>query len=303
MSKVLTTCTLLILLVLTSRASHLSTVSAACKADEDSTMLSFDSANNLIVIPVTLNGKGPFRFLVDTGASHHVMKPDLARALSLKVLGEGEIDAGRWKTVSAGLAEGVELRIGNVTLGKQRFFVTPFPPSYPFDGFLGAELFKQFIVSVDFQQLLITLTRPNTFRYGGSGVILSLKFQEGLIPQVKAKVDDNIGWFKLDTGYNGFLALFGDFIERHNLLVKYAPQKSSPGGQTLTGQVGDSPVAQIRKFKLSDLMLDNVETFFFLEKGGSNSAYSGAIGTALLNRFKIIIDYKGQRLILEKREK
>ena len=302
MSKVLTIYILLIPLVLTSVSSHLSTVSAACKADKDSIELPFDPANNLIVIPVTLNGKGPFHFLVDTGASHHVVKPELAQSLGLKVLGEGGIDAGGWKTVSAGLVEVMELRISNFTLEKQRLFVTPFPSSYPFEGFIGAELFKQFVVSVDFRQSLITLTRPNTFRYRGSGVILPLKFHEGLIPQVKAKVGDNVGWFKLDTGYNGSLVLFGDFIERHNLLVKYAPQKSSPGGQTLTGEVGDAPLAQIHKFKLGDVVLDNVDTSFFLEKGGYNSAFSGAIGTALLNRFNVIIDYKGRRMILERRE-
>jgi hypothetical protein len=51
-------------------------------ADGDSTSLSFDSANNLIVITVTLNGKGPFRFLLDSGASHHVMQPEFEVAAS-----------------------------------------------------------------------------------------------------------------------------------------------------------------------------------------------------------------------------
>jgi hypothetical protein len=40
-------------------------------------------------------------------------------------------------------------------------------------------------------------------------------------------------------------------------------------------------------------------TSFFPEKGGSNSAFAGAIGTALLKRFRIIIDYERQRVTLE----
>lgn len=295
MSRVFTIFALLIMLALPLSC-------AAFIADKDSTSLSFDPANNLIVITATLNGKGPFRFLVDTGASHHVMKPEAAQALGLKVTGGGEIDAGERGTVSAGLVEVTEVRVGDFTLERQQFFVTPFPPSYPFEGFLGAELFKRFTVRIDFRHSMITLIRPGAFRYQGAGTSLSLKFQGGLIPQVKARVDDDTGWFKFDTGYNGSVALFGDFIERHKLLLKYAPQKSSSGGRTLTGEVGDSPVARIRSFKLGGLTLDNVEAFFFLEKGGSNSAFSGAIGAALLKRFNVIIDYKGQRVILERRE-
>jgi hypothetical protein len=66
--------------------------------------------------------------------------------------------------------------------------------------------------------------------------------------------------------------------------------------------VGDSPVAQVRSFKLGDLALHDASASLFLEKGGFNSAFSGAIGIVLLKRFNVIIDYKRQRLILERRE-
>lgn len=83
MSKVFTICALLVLL--TFPLNSASIVGAAGIANEDSTKLSFDPTNNLIIITATLNRKGPFRFLLDTGASHHVMKPELAQALGLKV--------------------------------------------------------------------------------------------------------------------------------------------------------------------------------------------------------------------------
>ena len=37
-----------------------------------------------VVVAATVNGKGPFRFIVDTGATHSTITPDLARALELK---------------------------------------------------------------------------------------------------------------------------------------------------------------------------------------------------------------------------
>lgn len=299
MSKILMIRALLIMLAFPVSAFTVPIFSVASLRDADSTSLAFDPANNLIVITATLNGKGPFRFLLDTGASQHVMKPEVARALGLKVKEFGELDAGGRERVSAGLVQVAKVQVGGFTLEQQRFAVTPFPASYPFEGFLGAELFKLFIVSIDFKHSLVTLTRPNAFKYQGAGASLPIKFYEGLIPQVKGEVDDIEGWFKLDTGYNGSLALFGKFIDEQGLLPKYAPQTRGSGGRTLTREVGDSPVAQVRRFKLGDLTLHNVPTSFFLEKEGSNSAFSGAIGTVILMQFKVIIDYRGQRLILE----
>jgi predicted aspartyl protease len=266
---------------------------------QSSTSLSFDPANDLIVVNATVNGKGPFRFLLDTGASHNVMTPELARSLGLKVEGGGTIDAGGQAKVSAGLARVDEVGIGEFTLERQSFFVLPFPASYMFQGFLGAEVFKRFIVRIDFRRSLLTLTVPYAFRYRGDGAVLQIKFHEGLIPQVKAEVDGHAGWFKLDTGYNGSLALFGKFIDEHDLLAKYGPQKSGAGARTLTGEVNNVLSTQIREFKLGDLMLGRILTSFFLEREGSNSNFAGAIGTGILKQFNVIINYDKQRVILE----
>lgn len=37
----------------------------------------------------------------------------------------------------------------------------------------------------------------------------------------------------------------------------------------------------------------------FAEKGGSNSAYDGAIGTLVLRKFKVTLNYSQRVLILE----
>lgn len=301
-SKILSTSALLILLVLPVNAFPTPILSNTSIKDGDSTSLRFDSANNLIVITATLNGKGPFRFLIDTGASHHVMKPEVAQALGLKVTDFGVLDAGGRGTVHAGSVRVSKLQVGGFTLEKQQFAVISFPSSYPFEGFLGAELFKRFVVTIDFKNSLITLTHLNAFRYRGKGVSLPIKFYEGLIPQVRSEVDEVAGWFKIDTGYNASLVLFGKFVNENGLLAKYSPKTSSPGGVTLTGEVGDAPNARVRHFKLGSLTLQDVLTSFFPEKEGFNSAFAGAIGTVLLKQFKVIIDYKRQRIILETEE-
>lgn len=39
-----------------------------------------------VVVPVTINGQGPFRFIVDTGANHSTISPQLVQALKLQTV-------------------------------------------------------------------------------------------------------------------------------------------------------------------------------------------------------------------------
>jgi hypothetical protein len=45
----------------------------------------------LIVVQTMVNGVGPFSFLLDTGATHTVIDPDLARQLQLPIIGEASL--------------------------------------------------------------------------------------------------------------------------------------------------------------------------------------------------------------------
>jgi len=45
----------------------------------------------LIVVQTTVNGAGPFSFLLDTGATHTVIDPSLARQLQASVIGEASL--------------------------------------------------------------------------------------------------------------------------------------------------------------------------------------------------------------------
>src|SRR5258708_6048524 len=54
--------------------------------DDDTTLLAVPTRLDRIgriVVPVMINGQGPFRFIVDTGASHSVVSPALAAKLGL----------------------------------------------------------------------------------------------------------------------------------------------------------------------------------------------------------------------------
>lgn len=259
----------------------------------------FDASNDLIVVGVMLDGKGPFRFVLDTGATRHAITPQVARELGVKVEGSAQIDTGLKTTASASMARVSHVEIGGCTLADQLFFVAPFPASFPFQGFLGAEIFRRFAVGVDFKRNQLTLTPAAAFSYKGVGAILPLKFYKRDTPQVRGTVDGNEGWFKIDTGYNGSLALFPKFVAAHKLLAKYAPHRSEAGGETVTGEVGEVSIARVPLLKLGAVELRDVEAALYRDAGTSNDAFAGALGTKILERFNVILDYRGGRLILE----
>jgi Aspartyl protease len=270
----------------------------------------FSGANNLVVINATLNGKGPFRFALDTGSSAHVLNREIAGRLGLRILGPATADSG-YKTTSAEVTEVSEISVGELTLRNQRIFVMPFPASYPFDGFLGADLFKQFVVTIDFARSVVTLGSPLQFSAPVPGELVPLKMRDGLIPEIKAEVDGHTGWFKVDTAYNGYLALFAEFVAKHRKFANKSsyPSTKAAGGETVTGAVGDTSLIQIGLLRIKtvsrvprgrdgEILVSKLPAALFPAKGGSNSAYAGAIGTMVLHQFKVTFNYSQRVMVL-----
>lgn len=68
-----------------------------------------------VIAPVTVNGQGPFRFIVDTGANRSVLSPDLAARLGLSATAEGEVHSIASVT-SAPIVNGARLTHGDMLL-------------------------------------------------------------------------------------------------------------------------------------------------------------------------------------------
>src|SRR2546423_2676746 len=159
------------------------------KPASPSVTVPFDGANNLIIIDATINQKGPYRFAIDTGSSEHMISREVANTLGLKNMGTARVDVGLKEMSNAEQTNIAELRIGELTLRNQRFFIAPLPKTYPFQGILGAEFFKQFVVTIDFEHSFVTLIPADKFIYRGSGSRISIKLRNGWMPRVHAEVD------------------------------------------------------------------------------------------------------------------
>ena len=88
----------------------------------------FEVEGNWMVIPVSINGSRPLRFVLDTGAQGTVLQnPEIADSLNLKITGKmavrgaGGAGAGR----EASIADNVTFDIGGIELSNGRLVVSP----------------------------------------------------------------------------------------------------------------------------------------------------------------------------------
>jgi hypothetical protein len=113
-----------------------------------------------ILVPVMINGQGPFRLMVDTGASYSTVSPQLARTLGLEAsddfpfLVNGVTGSARAPSVPIDF-----LRAGDLELRALRLPVIEASIMAGADGILGAAGLKEERIMVEFARNRVTIAR------------------------------------------------------------------------------------------------------------------------------------------------
>lgn len=121
------------------------------------------------------------------------------------------------KSEDVGLAKIQTLQVGDAALTDQLFAVYPMESFASVEGvedsgLIGYEVFKRFVVKVDYEHSTITLTVPAAFAYQGNGA--KLPFISNVhIPQVDGALDGIPGKFDIDTGSRSCLDILKPFVE------------------------------------------------------------------------------------------
>jgi hypothetical protein len=174
-----------------------------------------------------------------------------------------------------------------------------------FDGIIGSDFIKQFVVEVDYQQRLLKLYNKETFTYSGKSESLPVQLDGQGYPSLEGEVvpvdgEPIKGKFMLDLGSGGSLSLMSPIVNEHKLLGNglktiRAIGVGGAGGQ-VTGQIGRVKSLQLGKFTIASPL-----TLFSQDKAGamSTSSLVGNIGQMIAGKFKVFLDYSRSRIILE----
>ncbi len=267
-----------------------------------STTVPFELLNNHIYVDVRLNGKGPFRLLCDTGGAN-VVTPDVAKELGLDAQGALEIRGAGEKSEEAALAKVASVEIGGASVRDQLFTVFPFSvlsavEGVPVQGLVGYEIFKRFVVTIDYGGRRLTLHAPGTFREDGRGVAVPFRFV-GHIPEIDGTLDGIPGTFWIDTGSRGALGIMGAFAQKHGLAKRYGARVKAVTGWGVGGPAR-ALLARAGKLTLGEgVAIDRPIVDISLdERGGAADRYvAGSVGGAILKRFTLTFDYAKQRVV------
>jgi predicted aspartyl protease len=153
-----------------------------------------------MTVPVSIDGRGPYRFVVDTGAERTVIARELASDLSL--------GTGRPATMHS-MSEVSE--IGTVVIphlevgGKAvRGIHAPTLSRYNLgaEGMLGVDSLKSQRVSFDFakQEMTITPARKREERWANGAIVVTGRRHFGHLVLVDASVEGQKVWVIIDTG-------------------------------------------------------------------------------------------------------
>ena len=113
---------------------------------------------SLVAVPIMVNDRGPYKFLLDTGASNSILSAMVADSL--------QIPRGRAETLfSAGGNVAVTVRtidtvqVGEVRLRQAEIAVANFPllQTLQVDGILGGDYLRRFKISIDYDSQIVQI--------------------------------------------------------------------------------------------------------------------------------------------------
>ena len=268
--------------------------------------LPFDLVDNRAFIEVRLNGRGPFHFLLDTGAGGVTVSTDVAQQLGLHVGDAGEGQGVGEKIVHAGQTHIAQLQMGALTLADMETNVMDLSDapqvfgSKPFDGIMGWPVFERMVVKHDYVNRLLTFTAPDKFDYSGTGVIVRFE-RPRQIPVVAASLDGVAGNFGVDTGARSSLLLYGPFCAQNDLQEKYDAKLEGVTGWGIGGPVR-SLLARASTLQIGGVTVHDLVIRLSAQKAGltTSSAMAGLIGPDVLSQFDVTFDYTRTRIIFEK---
>jgi hypothetical protein len=289
----------------TGQRQHLGASQARFTSGRSALNIPLEIDNNIILMKVGVNGSRPMRFIFDTGASHTVLQSRRGAELGLKPEEQvtGTATGGR---IEGNLTSGVSLKVPGAEVSNQQIGLIdfPVPPGFEFDGVIGYDFINAFVVEIDYLNKIMNLYDPRTYSYRGRGEVIRLALDDRRIPLVHVTIIPPKGAalnavLGVDTGADRAFIFNNPFVRKHGL-VSAMTEITESAGRGAGGEqqivVGRAKAAQLGRFLFTNPTVGLVRD---PERDGATKEGDGVIGGEIFRRFKVIIDYSRQQMILE----
>jgi PDZ domain-containing protein/aspartyl protease len=275
--------------------------------------ITFKLVNNLVIIPVEVNGK-ELSFLLDTGVNYTLLfslykndSLEIKNVTPVKIRGLGEggdIDA--LKSINNQFEVGMAIDNDHTiyVIFDQNINFSP-RMGVNIHGVIGYEFFRDFVVKTDYDSEILTIYDPKFYK---PKRCRSCETFEILFSNHKPYIRNKITSFNkdydvtllIDSGASDALWLF-----KEEYGIRYDPKNYFNDflGLGLSGGVHGKR-SKIDVVSLGSFSFTNVNVAYpdslALRNLRLNNIRSGTLGSDILKRFTVIMDYRSKRMTLRK---
>jgi hypothetical protein len=246
-----------------------------------------------VLLEVRIDGKGPYRFRLDTGAAGGGrISRQLAEALGLKVVGQalaGDPTGKNRQTIN--IVEAGSLTVGGATFNGVQLGVRDLPsapgrPDPGLDGILGMQLFEEYLLTLDFPARRVRIEKGDLPPADGREV-LAFESPRG-VPSVRFRIGDLEVAADVDSGN-----LRGDIVLPASNLGKVSlggEPKVVGHGRTGFNEFEIKRATLKGPVKIGEQVVQSPVADFIAGFPQAN------LGLKFLSRFAVTIDQKNHRI-------
>ena len=258
----------------------------------------------LVVVSARFNDGAAVDCAVDTGASHAMLLPEVGRRLGIAIR-ETRDARGAAGAIRVDVGSAETIAVGDIVARDVPVLLTPelerigAAIGHRLQGNLGHSLLGRYRLTLDYERLELTLAtgdEPVDARPARAHLDFTLAHPSKPLLMVPALVEGQPFAFAVDTGASTTV-VSADVMRRCGA--------TSVASTRLTGGAGTvaAEMAVIPSLQLADVKLSRVRVMVgpFLEGLGAavGTRIDGIVGTNVLRRFRVTIDYPRNSLRLD----
>jgi hypothetical protein len=268
----------------------------------------FEQFGDHSFIKVKINNSEELNFIFDTGDGLTVLNIDKAKELAMASGSEATTISAEG-SISGKLVKHNEISVGGSPIHNVKIYETSLNHlelsiGRDIDGIIGYDILKNYVVSMDYDEMKIELYDPGSFNYKGKGTAMKINLTS-YIPHIFGTVtlsngESLTGEFFVDTGAKANVDFNTPFVEANQMEKKigdsYVYLVAGLGKKEFEHHRGT-----VKSFSFVGFSFQNVPVGLSHAKSGiqNHKKVSGILGSGVLSKFNIVYDYKSKTMYWE----
>jgi hypothetical protein len=258
--------------------------------------------NNHVVVDVTLDGAGPFHFIVDSGAGN-LIDPAVATAIGARVRGHVRLVGVGDASEDGAVTSVRRVAIGTATFVDVRFVVAAARATFAaaegpgIDGIIGRSIIGSGVTVFDYAARTLTFDAGDA-AMGYGATVLPVATINGE-PNVPCTVGDVAGSCAIDTGSRLNVTVLAPFAKQFPAIVPASLSAIGVDGYGIGG-AAYGRLGRLARLTFGSLSLTGIIADFSVQKSGAfaSSRTAANVGGGMLRRFTVAFDLAHRKISL-----